>query len=177
LADGREPVYLKSVQEGKNGTFSPMSRISAYITPCNNGVVRQAARMLGQLYDDVLAPSGLRVTQHNLLYTIQAMDGPTLRAMAEALVMDLSALGHSLKPLVREGFVAIVPDSNDGRAKRATLTRGGIKKLKVTTGLWQQAQSRFDVAFGGQKKQNNCAVCCSVLPSRNFGRPTRRAGR
>jgi DNA-binding MarR family transcriptional regulator len=81
------------------------------------------------------------------------MDGPTLRAMAEALVMDLSALGHSLKPPVREGFVAIVPDSNDGRAKRAILTRGGIKKLKVTTGLWQQAQSRFDVAFGGKKSR------------------------
>jgi DNA-binding MarR family transcriptional regulator len=90
------------------------------------------------------------------------MDGPTLRAMAEALVMDLSALGHSLKPPVREGFVAIVPDSNDGRAKRATLTGGGIKKLKVTTGLWQQAQSRFDVAFGGKKAEELRGLLLSI---------------
>jgi DNA-binding MarR family transcriptional regulator len=130
-----------------------MSLVSTYITPCNNGAVRQAARMLGQLYDDVLAPSGLRVTQHNLLYTIDTMDGPTLRTMAEALVMDLSALGHSLKPLVREGFGAIVPDPNDGRAKRATLTKAGIKTWIMSTRRWHDAQSRFDVAFGAKKAE------------------------
>ena len=37
------------------------------ITPCNNAAIRQTARMLGQLYDDALAPSGLRATQHTLL--------------------------------------------------------------------------------------------------------------
>ena len=41
------------------------------ITPCNNAAIRQATRMLGQLYDDALAPSGLRATQHNLLNTIR----------------------------------------------------------------------------------------------------------
>ena len=41
------------------------------ITPCNNAAIRQAARMLGQLYDDALAPSGLRATQHTLLKTVR----------------------------------------------------------------------------------------------------------
>jgi DNA-binding MarR family transcriptional regulator len=139
-----------------------MALMSTYITPCNNGAVRQAARMLGQLYDDVLAPSGLRVTQHNLLYTIDVLSEPTLREMAEALVMDLSALGHSLKPLVRDGLVAIVPDPNDGRAKRATLTKAGIKKLKLSTRLWQDAQTRFETAFGAKKSDDLRALLLGI---------------
>jgi DNA-binding MarR family transcriptional regulator len=123
------------------------------ITPCNNAAIRQAARMLGHLYDDALAPSGLRATQYTLLNTIHRMDGPALREMATALVMDLSALGHSLKPLVRDGLVAIVPDAQDGRAKRATLTKAGSKKLQETTRLWRAAQSRFEGAFGLRQAQ------------------------
>jgi DNA-binding MarR family transcriptional regulator len=122
-------------------------------TPCNNAAIRQAARMLGQLYDDALAPSGLRATQHNLLNTIHVMDAPTLREMAPALVMDLSALGQSLKPLVRDGLVAIVPDAQDRRAKRAMLTKAGSKKLQETARLWRHAQDRFEIAFGPRRAE------------------------
>lgn len=123
------------------------------ITPCNNAAIRQATRMLGQLYDDALAPSGLRATQHNLLNTIRVMDAPTLREMATALVMDLSALGHSLKPLVRHGLVAVTTDAQDRRAKRATLTKAGSKKLQETARLWRQAQDQFDIAFGSGRAE------------------------
>lgn len=109
--------------------------------------------MLGQLYDDVLAPSGLRATQHTLLYTIQMMNEPTLAEMAQAMVMDLSALGRSLKPLEREGLVALIPDAEDGRAKRATLTKAGAKTLKQTLELWRNAQDRFEKAYGAKRAE------------------------
>jgi len=118
--------------------------------------------MLGQLYDDSLAPSGLRATQHNLLYTIHVMDEPTLREMAQALVMDLSALGHSLKPLVRDGLVAIVPDAQDGRAKRATLSKAGVKKLQQTVALWRDAQDRFEIAFGKKRADDLRELLASI---------------
>ncbi len=84
---------------------------------CNNSMLRRASRMLGQLYDDELAPSGLRATQHGLLAQIHIMGAPTLRDLAAEIVMDLSALGHTLKPLVRDGYVALVPDKEDRRVK------------------------------------------------------------
>ncbi len=115
--------------------------------------------MVSQLYDDVLAPSGLRATQHTLLYTIQVMNEPILGEIASAMVMDSSALGRSLKPLEREGFVAIMPDANDGRLRRATLTRAGTKKLKRALVLWQNAQDRFEKALGSK----NAADLRSVL--------------
>ena len=144
-----------------------MGETTTSLMPCNNGTIRQAARMLGQLYDDVLAPSGLRATQHTLLYTIQAMNEPTLREMAQAMVMDLSALGRSLKPLERDGLVALVPDPDDGRAKRATLTKAGAKMLKHTLELWRDAQDRFEKAFGA-KRAEELRLVLDSLSSEEF---------
>jgi DNA-binding MarR family transcriptional regulator len=122
------------------------------MTPaCNNAMLRRASRMLGQIYDDELAPSGLRATQHGLLAQINQMDGPTLRDLAAEIVMDLSALGHTLKPLMRYGFVALVRDKKDGRAKHVTLTNAGRQKLKQTSKLWSRAQRRFEMVFGARR--------------------------
>ncbi|KAA0698348.1 MarR family transcriptional regulator [Neorhizobium sp. P12A] len=115
---------------------------------CSNTAVRRASRQLGQLYDDVLEPSGLRLTQVTLLIQIDKMNGPSLKALAEALVMDLSALGHTLKPLIRDGFLELVPDTQDRRVKRVRLTPFGDNKRREAIGLWQEAQHRFDRVFG-----------------------------
>ena len=47
---------------------------------CSNAALRRATRQLGQLYDDVIGPSGLKATQFGLLYQVTTMDHPTLRA-------------------------------------------------------------------------------------------------
>lgn len=118
---------------------------------CNNGVLRQAARRLGQLYDDIISPSGLRATQFGLLAYVVALDQPTMARLAEALVMDLSALGHTLKPLMRDGLVETFPDEWDKRAKRVKLTASGERKVKAASALWAKAQGRFETAFGKRK--------------------------
>jgi DNA-binding MarR family transcriptional regulator len=115
---------------------------------CSNGAMRRAARRLGQLYDDVIAASGLKATQLGLLFEIKRLDEPTLRALADHLVMDLSALGHTLKPLVRDGLVELVADATDRRAKRVTLTAAGLAKLRLGLRLWRTANGRFERAFG-----------------------------
>ena len=121
--------------------------------------------MLGQLYDDALAPSGLRATQRNLLATIQHMSAPALREMAGALVMDLSALGHSLKPRAGKGLVAIAPDRKDRRAKRVTLTPAGVNKLRQTKRLWREAQDQFEAAFGPKRTKEMREILASLSTS------------
>ena len=79
-------------------------------TPCNNSELRKATRHLGRLFDDVVGGSVMRASQLGLLFQIEAMGGPTMKALAGIIVMDLSALGHTLKPLVRDGYVALVAD-------------------------------------------------------------------
>jgi DNA-binding MarR family transcriptional regulator len=117
---------------------------------CSNGAVRRAARRLGQLYDDVIAASGLKATQLALLNQIKRLDEPTLRVLAEDLVMDLSALGHTLKPLVRDGLVELAADATDRRAKRVTLTAAGLAKLRMGLRLWRTANGRFERVFGAE---------------------------
>jgi DNA-binding MarR family transcriptional regulator len=62
--------------------------------------------------------------------------------------MDLSALGHTLKPLIRDGFVRTSPDPSDRRAKQLHLTKKGQAKREEASVLWRDAQRRFDDAFG-----------------------------
>ncbi len=115
---------------------------------CNYVELRKATRHIGQLYDDILGASGLRAAQQGLLFFIDAHDGPTMKEMAKAIVMDLSALGQTLKPLVRDGYVRLVPSATDGRAKRVYLTEAGHAKAREGVALWEQAQGRFEAAFG-----------------------------
>jgi DNA-binding MarR family transcriptional regulator len=118
---------------------------------CSNAVLRQAMRRIGQLYDDALAPSGLRATQHGLLATVRTMGSPTMRELAERAVMDLSGLSHTLKPLTRDGYLRLVPDPRDRRARRITLTEKGEAKLGETAKLWRGAQDRFEAVFGMER--------------------------
>ena len=123
------------------------------IVYCNNSCLRKATRHIGQLFDDIIKPSGLKATQFGLLAHIKAMGAPTMKMLAEVLVMDLSALGHTLKPLVRDGFVELTPDEEDRRSKRVRLTELGEAKTGETADLWQIAQRRFDEALGAEKAE------------------------
>lgn len=142
---------------------------------CNNGALRRATRHLSQLFDDVLAPSGLRAAQHGLLYYIYELHGPTMKELAEALVMDLSALGHTLKPLARDGFVELVADERDRRAKRVFLTHQGQTKLAQTVELWRVAQQRVETVLGVDEARRMREMLATVA-SKDFG-DAFRAGR
>ncbi|MCK8781529.1 MarR family winged helix-turn-helix transcriptional regulator [Rhizobium sp. NTR19] len=115
---------------------------------CSNSAIRRAGRQLGQLYDDAMGDSGLKGTQFSLLSQIRLLGAPSLKTLANAMVMDLSALGHTLKPLLRDGLVELVPDEQDRRVKRVRLTPLGRAKQKEVAARWKKAQRRFDEVFG-----------------------------
>jgi DNA-binding MarR family transcriptional regulator len=118
---------------------------------CSCGAVRRASRQLGHLYDDVLEPAGLRTTQFSLMTQIRIGDELPMKSLAEALVMDLSALGHTLKPLIRDSLVELSRDPQDRRVKRVRLTALGKLRHEEALKLWRQAQARFDRAFGAEE--------------------------
>ena len=118
------------------------------LTLCNNAMLRRATRKIGQYYNDVLAPSGLKATQQGLLYQIHISNEPAMGAIASALIMDLSALGHTLKPLIRDGYVETFADKDDRRVKRVRLTPQGRAKLDEAMKLWRIAQQRFEAIVG-----------------------------
>jgi DNA-binding MarR family transcriptional regulator len=133
---------------------------------CTNAALRRASRNVGRLYDEALAPSGLRATQFGLLAQINAFGKPAMRELADEMVMDLSALGHTLKPLVRDGLVRIAPDAKDRRIKRVELTARGAAAFDGARPLWRAAQTRLDEIVGrDQSMATRTALIALASPS------------
>ena len=98
---------------------------------CNGAALRRATRRVSLLYDQVLAPCGLRATQHAILVQLaRAAEPPALGELARALVIDPSALAHNLRPLERDGFVALSANPRDQRCRLVRLTPAGRAKLR-----------------------------------------------
>src|SRR5207247_2325640 len=81
--------------------MSSSTKVSSEVPPaaCACGRLRRAARSLTQLYDDAMAPAGLRVTQYSLLSTL-ARGGPArITELAAAQLLDRTALSPHRGPL------------------------------------------------------------------------------
>ncbi|OLC70213.1 MAG: hypothetical protein AUH79_00280 [Betaproteobacteria bacterium 13_1_40CM_4_64_4] len=114
---------------------------------CACGRLRRATRALTQLYDDLMAPSGLRITQFSLLRTL-ARDGTArISDLADALLLDRTALSRTLDPLLERGLVSIVP-GRDARTREVSLTRAGEKTLSAAVPHWKRAQIQVASKLG-----------------------------
>lgn len=118
---------------------------------CANGSVRRASRRLGQIYDEAFTACGLKATQYSLLSHIARSGEPKMRDLAQALVMDLSALGHTLKPLVRDGLVEVQVDETDRRSRRVLLTQAGRRKYAEARTISERVSQVFEKAFGAEE--------------------------
>src|SRR5882724_8837246 len=79
------------------------------LSPCVCSTLRMVSRAVTQLYDDILRPSGLRVTQFSILATIARRGEANLRHLERALAIDQTTLTRSLKLLERNGAIDRVP--------------------------------------------------------------------
>jgi DNA-binding MarR family transcriptional regulator len=118
---------------------------------CNNQALRKAMRIVSAFYDEVLAPTGLRGTQRSILMNIAREGTATINRLAEKLGLDRTALSRNLRPLMREGLIAVATDKKDKRIRCVTLTGKGDERLRQTLYLWQVAQEKFEEAFGREE--------------------------
>lgn len=120
---------------------------------CTATSMRLAARRLGQLYDEALAPLDLKATQLALISEVDKLmgpdqEGPTLQNLATRLAVQLSALTHALRPLVRDGIVELRQDARDRRTKRSALTPRGKTLLSEAMMRWAVANDQVELALG-----------------------------
>jgi len=135
---------------------------------CNCFAVRSAARHITQLYDQFLAPSGLRTTQFSILAKLDRLGPMTINALAEAMVTDRTTLGRNIRPLQRDGLISIAASAADRRAKELHLTKTGTKRLDEARKAWSQAQTRFEHTFGAKRSANLRDMLRAVVTS-DFG--------
>jgi DNA-binding MarR family transcriptional regulator len=61
----------------------------------------------------------------------------SIKALAAALVTDRTTLGRNIRPLERDGLIAIEPDPSDGRSKILHLTKAGEARFQRAERLWR----------------------------------------
>jgi DNA-binding MarR family transcriptional regulator len=116
--------------------------------PCACTTLRKASRAVARLYERHLAEAGLTATQFAILRAIERRGTYNLRPLADELVMDRTSLYRAIAPLERDGLVAIEADAVDGRARQASLTEAGRKRIVLALPHWRVAQSTFIEGFG-----------------------------
>jgi DNA-binding MarR family transcriptional regulator len=140
--------------------------------------VRKASRRLTQLYDDALAPSGLRSTQLSILAELATRSAsPTLMGLAEAVVSDRSSLGHALRPLVRDGYVALRRGEADRRTQEIVLTGHGQDKFQEAMTYWRSAQQAFVSLYGDAWSESLRAAVLTIAHDDRLDTITRDAAR
>jgi DNA-binding MarR family transcriptional regulator len=110
-----------------------------------------------QLYDHLLAPLGLRATQYSLLVEVERLGPISLIPLAEAMVMDRATLGHNIRPLERDGYLALSV-GRDQRSRKVSLTEPGRQILAEAGPLWRRAQAIFEVEIGAEEAAGLRAV-------------------
>jgi DNA-binding MarR family transcriptional regulator len=125
----------------RGGTKLTTGQDRGRLSPCVCNTLRMVTRVVTQLYDDVLRPSGLRVTQFSILVAIARLGEASLKELEDALAIDQTTLTRSLSLLVRDGVIERASHP-DGRIKAMRLTSKGRRALDVARPLWAQAQGK-----------------------------------
>src|SRR6201999_2569058 len=86
---------------------------------------RKASRSVTQLFDQILAPIGLRSTQLTILITGRLLGPSSIARVARELVMDRSTLTRNLKPLLTMGLLKLSKPVS-GKHKSVELTEEGL---------------------------------------------------
>jgi DNA-binding MarR family transcriptional regulator len=115
--------------------------------PCYCGALRQAARAVTVLYEDMLADSGLRATQYTALQLLDTVPNLTTTELAEALGIDQTTATRTLA-LIKKTGLAIDTGGDDRRQRRWTLSAQGGALLRKLRPRWEAAQQAFEKRLG-----------------------------
>jgi DNA-binding MarR family transcriptional regulator len=116
-------------------------------SPCACIRVRRAARDLTHVYDAVLEPLDIHITQFSLLRNLERLGQASVSQLASTMGLDRSTLGRNLAPLCRRGLV-LEGDAQDLRERVVTLSPEGRAVLVRAIPLWKRAQRRVENVLG-----------------------------
>ncbi|HEX9169251.1 MAG TPA: MarR family winged helix-turn-helix transcriptional regulator [Roseiarcus sp.] len=106
---------------------------------CACSAARRKARELTRSYEQAMRGSGLRASQFTLLVTL-IQTGPTpATRLADFLGLERTTLTRNLRPLLRDGLVAI-EDGADRRVRKIAITAKGVETARSAFPFWRKAQ-------------------------------------
>ena len=104
--------------------------------------MRRAARAVSEIYDNIMAPTGLHANQFTLLIPAYLAQGLTINQLARLVDLDRTTLARNLKVLEDRGFISLRPGA-DQRTRVIAITDLGRQALLDALPLWEKAQQQI----------------------------------
>lgn len=123
---------------------------------------QRAARVLARRFDQLFAPLGITNGQYSMMVAMTGMGAPKLGQLAGFLGMDHTTVTAAVKALEKRGLVVLKPDPEDGRARRATLTRSGQAIVSQALPIWRAEHAKLDDELGVETARSLRAVLGDV---------------
>ena len=111
--------------------------------------VQRAARALARRFDEALRSVGLTNGQFSLLMALNRPEPAAMGPVARLLAMDRTTLTAALKPLERDGLVAIEADPADRRGRLLSLTGKGRELLASAVPIWRTVHAGIEAGLPG----------------------------
>ena len=115
--------------------------------PCYCATLRQAARAVTVLYEEMLAGSGLHATQFTALQLLDAAPNLTTTELAEALGVDQTTATRTLA-LIKKAGLASDTVGDDRRQRHWALSAQGKALVRKLKPRWEAAQDAFEKRLG-----------------------------
>lgn len=106
--------------------------------------VQRAARALARRFDEALRPFGLTNGQFSLMMSLNRPAPASMGSVTALLAIDQTTLTAALKPLERRGWVNIVPNPKDRRARLLSLTPSGTAALAAAVPVWKATHAALE---------------------------------
>lgn len=117
------------------------------VLPCACANLRRASRVVTQLYEQAMLPTGIRATQFTLLQALALARNISQGGLGELLGLDSTTLTRMLSLLRRRGWIQ-ARRGKDRRQWRLSLSKEGRLVYQLATPYWQSAQRRLRRALG-----------------------------
>ncbi|AAZ27183.1 transcriptional regulator, MarR family [Colwellia psychrerythraea 34H] len=130
---------------------------------CFNLAMRKSSRLITQFYEDRLSAVGLKSGQFSILKAVSFLKQTSNKELQGILVLDQTTLSRNLKPLFRDGYLKLSPDSNDARVKLISLTTQGQALYEKADPLWQKAQDDLEKKLGSEEVKNILTLADSFV--------------
>jgi DNA-binding MarR family transcriptional regulator len=115
--------------------------------PCYCATLRQAARAVTALYEEVLGDAGLHGTQYTALQVLERAPSMTTTELAGMIGIDQTTATRTLALIRKNGLASDIVGS-DRRERRWVLTGKGQAQLRRLRPKWEAAQEAFERRLG-----------------------------
>lgn len=136
------------LNDNARDNFKEMSGAIGRACVCFN--LRKASRLLSQVYDQALKPTGLKVTQFSLMMAVAGRQGITIGKLARPLGMDRTTLSRNARLLEKKGLIEI-EEGEDRREQVLNLTEKGAGLLLEAIPIWEQVQRQLTEEVGEKR--------------------------